>query len=114
MLPGIFRQVTPHRTKLRSHRENIARYFNESEVMMYLHDIIVYTTVMHAMCPNLFNIPLLTKIRSTLFIHFQNYWYSNKRSNYFEFIYTIIFIGVLRGGPRGPCPPPPPLKLVKV
>ena len=31
---------------------------------------------MHAMCPNLFNIPLLTKIRSTLFIQFRNYWYS--------------------------------------
>ena len=45
---------------------------------------------MHAMCPNFFNIPLLTKIRSTLFIHFRNYWYSNKRSNYFEFIYAII------------------------
>ena len=89
-VPGIFRQVTPHRTKLRSHRENIARYFNESKVMMYLHEIIIYTTGIHAMCPNLFNIPLLTKIRPTLFIHFRNYWYSNKRSNYFKSIYTII------------------------
>ena len=42
------------------------------------------------MCPNLFNIPLITKIRPTLFIHFRNYWYSNKRSNYFKSIYTII------------------------
>ena len=42
------------------------------------------------MCPNLFNISLLTKIRSTLLIHFRNYWYSNKLSNYFKLIYTII------------------------
>ena len=90
-VPGIFRQVTLHRIILRSHRENIARYFNESEVMMYLHhELIIYTTGIHAMCPNLFNIPVLTKIRSTLFIHYRNYWYSNKLSNYFESIYIII------------------------
>ena len=63
----------------------------ESEVMMYLHhELIIYTTGIHAMCPNLFNIPVLTKIRSTLFIHYRNYWYSNKLSNYFESIYIII------------------------
>ena len=35
-VPGIFRQLTLHRIILQSHNENIARYFNESEVMMYL------------------------------------------------------------------------------
>ena len=37
-VPGIFRQPTLHRIILQGHNENIARYFNESEVMMYLHE----------------------------------------------------------------------------